>query len=78
MPKLDKDTAREWRIKTENLIYRLNETIGNAITGENFYELTFRGKNHRPLLLLDGYIIATGIYNINKVLYDTCKFYHIF
>ena len=76
--KLDKDAATRWRLSTLGQLKRLNEIVGNSFTGEGFYNLEFRGRNHRPILTLDGMIIASGITAINRVLYDTCKFYHIF
>lgn len=75
--KFDKDTATRWRFNTLASIKRLNEVVGNSFTGEGFYNLEFRGKNHRPILTLDGMIIASGIVRINDVLYDTLKYYHI-
>lgn len=77
MPKLDKIAASNWKKNTEALILKLNETVGNEFTGEGFYQLVFRGKNHRPMLMLDGLVVAVGIFNINMKLHNTCVYYHI-
>lgn len=75
--KVDKQAATNWRKNTEALIFRLNSTVGNDLTGEGYYSLEFRGKNHRPLLKLDGLLVAVGMFNINNKLYAVCKYYHI-
>lgn len=75
--KLTKEEAINWRYNTINLIRRLNTAVGNELTGENFYDLQFRGKSHSPILLCDNMIIARGIININNVLYDTLKYYNL-
>ena len=75
--KLDKQSATNWRKNTEALILRLNNTVGNDLTGEGYYCLEFRGKNHRPLLKRDGLLVAMGMFDINEKLYAVCKYYHI-
>ena len=75
--KFNKDTATRWRLNTLASIERLNKVVANDLTGEGFYDLQFRGKNHRPILTLDGMIIASGMTRINDVLYDTLKYYHL-
>lgn len=75
--KFDKETRQAWRRNTIRTIEKLNNTVGDDFTGEGFYNLEYRGKNHRPVLTLDGQIIASGMLRINEVLYDTMKFYHL-
>lgn len=75
--RLDKEARMNWRINTERAILRLNTSIGNDLTGENFHELGFRGRNHNPVLLLDGVIIRRGMFAINDYLYSLLKYYHL-
>ena len=75
--KFDKETRQAWRNSTIRTIETLNKAVANQFTGEGFYDLGFRGKNHRPVLTLDGQIIASGMLRINEVLYDTMKYYHL-
>lgn len=74
---IEKDTRKNWRINTEKTILRLNTIIGNELTGENFHELQFRGKYHRPILLKDGMIVRSGMFAINEYLYSLMKYYHL-
>lgn len=74
---LDKETRKNWRINTERMILRLNEAIGNDLTGENFHELQFRHKWHKPILLKDGMIVRSGMIAINEYLYTLMKYYHL-
>ena len=75
--KVDKQTAKEWRQNIEYQILRLNSFIGNQLTGENFHELQFRGRNHRPVLFKDGMLVASGMFSINSYIYSLLKYYHI-
>lgn len=75
--KVSKQTAREWRENIEYQIRKLNAFTGNDLTGENFHELQFRGKYHRPVLLKDGIIVRSGMIAINDYLYDLMKYYHL-
>ena len=75
--KVDKQTAQEWRQNIEYQITRLNSFIGNQQTGENFFSLEFRGRNHRPVLFRDGMLVASGMFSINTYIYDVLKYYHI-
>ena len=73
----DKETRKNWRINTTNAILRLNNAIGNELTGENFHELAFRGKYHKPVLIKDGIIIRSGMIAINEYLYALMKYYNL-
>lgn len=73
----DKETRKKWRENTTNTILRLNATIGNELTGENFHELSFRGKYHKPVLLKDGIIVRSGMIAINEYLYALMKYYNL-
>lgn len=75
--KFTKETAKNWRINTEHAILRLNTAIGNDLTGENFYELGFRGRSHNPVLILDGIIVRRGMIAITEYLYTLMKYYHL-
>ena len=73
----DKETRINWRINTEKAILRLNTAIGNDLTGENFHELQFRGKYHKPILMKDGIIVRSGMIAINEYLYFLMKYYNL-
>ena len=75
--KLTKSEAQLWRQSTIYNLGRLNAIVGNEFTGENYYSLSFRGKNHHPVLLLDNQIVARGIFNINYYLYNLLRYYHL-
>ena len=75
--KLTKDQAKLWRTNTIKSIARINNIVGNEFTGENYYDLAFRGKNHQPVLMLDQNIVARGIFQINGYLYALLKYYHL-
>lgn len=75
--KVDKQTAQEWRRNIEYQILRLNTFVGNDLTGENFLELQFRGRNHRPILMRDGLLVASGMFSINSYIHSLLKYYHI-
>ena len=75
--KLTKGEAKLWRQSTIYNIGRLNAIVGNEFTGENYYNLGFRGKNHQPVLLLDTSIVARGIFQINTYLFNQLKYYHL-
>ena len=75
--KFDKTTRQAWRKSTLANIEKLNKIVGNEFTGENFYDLGFRGKNHRPVLLLDDNTVASGMLAINHYIYDLMKYYHL-
>ena len=75
--KLTKEEAKLWRKSTVFNIGRLNAIIGNELTGENYYDLQFRGKNHQPVLMLDYQIVARGIFQINNYLFKQLKYYNL-
>ena len=72
-----KETRKNWRINTERAILRLNTAIGNDLTGENFYELGFRGRAHNPVLILDGIVVRRGMIAITEYLYTLMKYYNL-
>lgn len=73
----NKETRIKWRINTEKAILRLNTAIGNQLTGENFHELQFRGKYHKPILIKDSIIVKSGMIAITNYLYDLMKYYNL-
>ena len=75
--KLTKEEAKLWRKSTLFNIERLNAIVGNEYTGENYYDLQFRGKNHQPVLMLDQQIVSRGIFQINNYLFKQLKYYHL-
>lgn len=77
MPKLTRDKFENWRRNTLAAIESLNKIIGNDLTGEGFYNLEYRGKNHKIVLTHDGYTIARGIYAIERAIENLFDYYNM-
>ena len=77
MSYMTRENYIQWRYNTIAAIERLNRILGNDLTGEGFYNLEYRGKNHRIVLTHDGFTIARGIYAINEAIKNLYIYYHI-
>lgn len=58
---ISKEKVREWHLCSLKYLERINERTMSELTGENFYSLGHRGRNHQFVLLKDGDVIARGI-----------------
>ena len=76
MPRLTKEQFAIWRSNVIKAIEKLNITLGNDLTGEGFYDLEYRGKNHRLVLTHDSFVIARGMKEIEETLHKTFVYYH--
>lgn len=67
----------EWQKWTHIYLERINEKTMSDLTGENFYSLGYRGKNHNLVLLRDGDVIARGIKAITAQIEMLRDFYGV-
>lgn len=77
MPYLTKEKFENWRRNILSAIIQLNTILGNDLTGEGFYNLEYRGKNHKLVLTHDGHTIARGMYAIERAIENLFMYYHI-
>lgn len=77
MSYLSREKFNQWRKNTLAAIERLNIILGNDLTGEGFYNLEYRGKNHKIVLTHDGTTIARGMYAIEEALRNLFLYYNL-
>lgn len=72
-----KDNLETWKKWTLVYIERINDKNMSEYTGENFYSLGYRGKNHQLVLLRDGEIVARGVKAITTQIEFLRQFYGV-
>ena len=77
MPYMSREKFALWHKNTIAAIECLNRILGNNLTGEGYYNLEYRDKNHRIVLTHDGFTIARGIYAINEAIKNLYIYYHL-
>ncbi|MBO7731972.1 MAG: hypothetical protein J6S67_05450 [Methanobrevibacter sp.] len=64
--KMTKGGFNSWRDRIQYMIFLINQKNGSDLTGENFYQLEYRGRAHHVCLTCDGDIIARGMHSIEE------------